>query len=135
MIRLSIPGEPVSWARARTNGKRFFTAKKQAVAMDVIRFEAQRVMGGRSLLEGPLSVHAKFIYQWPKSWSEKRRRAYGSQFKLSRPDASNLLKLAEDALNGVVWQDDAQVVVATIEKSYGQTPASVITIEQFEVAR
>lgn len=128
-LRLSIPGEPVSWARARTNGKRFFTAKPQAIAMDIIRLEATRAMAGRAILEGPLSLRAKFIYPWPKSVSEKKRRIAGAHWKTSRADLDNCLKLVNDSLNQVVWRDDAQVASATIEKQFGTTPQTIITIE------
>jgi len=129
MIRIEIPGEPIAWARARTAGKRHFTPEKQRNTMDAIRWEAARVMNGKSLLEGPVSVKAKFIFARPKSHSKKQRNAPNSMFKASKPDATNLLKLVEDALNKIVWNDDAQIASATIEKQYGVTPATYITVE------
>lgn len=129
MIRIEIPGEPVAWARARTKGARHFTPAKQRTTMQSIKWEAYRIMDGKELLRGPLAVHAKFIFARPKSHTKKQRAAVNAQYKASKPDATNLLKLVEDALNMIVWTDDAQIAIATIDKQWGITPGSIITIE------
>jgi Holliday junction resolvase RusA-like endonuclease len=36
----------------------------------------------------------------------------------SKPDADNYAKLVLDALNGVLWRDDSQVVRLFVEKAY-----------------
>lgn len=126
-LTITIPGEPTAWARARSAGKMRFTPHKQAVAMDVIRFEALRVMRGQSLLDGPLRVQATFVYQWPRSWSQAKRLA--NRWKTSRPDIDNLSKLVGDALNEIVWADDALIVEATISKLYDETPRTTIIVE------
>lgn len=46
-------------------------------------------------------------------------------------DLSNRLKCFEDALNGLVWTDDQQVVGFTCQRIDGQRPARVeVTIER-----
>ncbi len=129
-LRIEIPGEPTAWARAGQNGRFKFTPKKQAVAMDVVRFAANRAMGSKPLLSGPLHVSTRFIYAWPASWSEKKRKAAGAHWKTSRPDADNLIKLVADAQNGIAWTDDAIVASATIQKQYGVKPFTLIEIEE-----
>ena len=47
---------------------------------------------------------------------------------LGKPDVSNLLKAIEDALNGIVWHDDSQIIKVTTEKYYADTKPH-ITIE------
>ncbi|OUI86592.1 RusA family crossover junction endodeoxyribonuclease [Acetobacter tropicalis] len=44
-----------------------------------------------------------------------------------RPDIDNQMKTAADALNGIAWKDDAQIVDATLSRRYG--PESVTVIE------
>ena len=129
MIEITIPGEPVPWARARTFGKRHFTPDKQRNTMELIRWEAARIMAGKRLLEGPLSVNARFIFVRPKSHTLKQRKAPNSHYKASKPDATNLLKLIEDALNKIVWNDDAQIAAVTVAKQWGVRPGTFITIE------
>lgn len=45
-----------------------------------------------------------------------------------RPDIDNVVKIALDALNGVMFEDDAQVYQVTAHKKYGD-PMILITIE------
>lgn len=129
-LRIEIPGDPVAWARAGQNGRFKYTPKPQAIAMDMVRLAANRVMATKSPLTGPLHVSARFIYSWPASWSEKKRKAAGAHWKTSRPDPDNLFKLVADALNGLVWTDDAVIASVEIQKQFGVKPFTIITIEE-----
>jgi Holliday junction resolvase RusA-like endonuclease len=42
------------------------------------------------------------------------------------PDATKLLRGLEDALTGVVWHDDAQIVSQHVEKRYALGPECVV---------
>lgn len=128
-VIVEIPGEPTAWARARSAGKMRFTPQKQAVAMDVIRFEAMRQFKGRPPITGPIRLTADFIYQWPRSWSAKKRQEPGAQYKTSRPDIDNCMKLLSDALNEILWADDALIVEAIIRKRYGTIPSTKIVVD------
>ena len=126
-ITLMIEGDPVQWARAGRSGKFSFTPKRQAIHMDVIRIAAARVFKGPPL-EGPLSVAVNFIYQWPKSLSEKKRRIAGAHWKTSRADLDNCFKIVGDSLNKVVWSDDAQITELRLTKQFGLSSATYIFI-------
>ncbi len=86
---------------------------------------------GQPCLEGPLSVKLGIGVGIPVSWSKKKRDAAlaGDIRPVGRPDASNCLKLVEDALNGVLWRDDSQIVEVSVRKSYAHTPVTVLTVE------
>lgn len=45
-----------------------------------------------------------------------------------KPDWDNIAKLVCDALNGVAFDDDKQIVSARVEKLYGETPKTVVTV-------
>ena len=49
----------------------------------------------------------------PASVSERKRPSH-----TVKPDASKLLRAIEDALTKILWADDAQVIAATIHKTY-----------------
>lgn len=66
------------------------------------------------LVEVPLAVLFKFFLP------HKSKPESSLQFK--RPDTTNLLKAAEDALNGVVWQDDGMIQSISGEKYYSKVP-------------
>lgn len=53
-------------------------------------------------------------------------------FPSTRPDLDNLLKTVKDALNGVAWEDDSQVVWVQATKVYGP-PGWKIHVEDVPV--
>jgi Holliday junction resolvase RusA-like endonuclease len=66
----------------------------------------------------------------PKSWSEKKRQqALAGLIKpIGRPDCSNYLKGVEDALNGIAYLDDSQIVLVHVTKQYSLEPRAEIRI-------
>lgn len=59
----------------------------------------------------------------PKSISKKKRELAikGLLRPISRPDLDNYVKV-KDALNGIIWRDDSQVVRIVADKYYSETP-------------
>lgn len=70
-------------------------------------------------LDEPLVAHFRFFI--------KHDINYG-QIQYSRPDASNLVKSAEDALNGIVWSDDGRLQTVIIDKFYSRTEGVEIRV-------
>lgn len=127
-IRFSVPGEPRGWARARTQGSRFFTdtktrSEKQAVA-------AWAIEAGAVVVEGPVDLRLTAYLRIPKSASKKLRADMlsGAERPTKKPDGDNLAKLTMDALNGVCWRDDVQVVDLTVRKFWSDVPRLEIEI-------
>jgi len=127
-IWFTVPGEPRGWARARTQGARFFTdtktrSEKQAVA-------AWAIEAGARIIDGPVDVRLTAYLRIPKSASKKLRAAMlaNIQRPTKKPDNDNLAKLALDALNGVCWHDDVQVVDLTVRKFWSDEPRLVVEI-------
>jgi Holliday junction resolvase RusA-like endonuclease len=129
-VEFTVAGRPVPWARTRTNGRRRFTPAKQrdhaaavAAAAEAYRRAARLPVPVWTV--APLHVHVSFRYQVPK------RGAAGAAVgdpRPGRPDIDNLLKLVLDALNGVVWADDAQVVSITATKVYAAQPGTYVRV-------
>lgn len=69
-----------------------------------------------------LGLKMMFIMPIPPSWSKKKRWDALDKAHTSKPDLDNLIKGCTDALNGVVWQDDKQIVVVEAKKLYGFEP-------------
>ena len=59
-------------------------------------------------------------------------RLLGAHRPIVKPDLDNYIKSAFDALNGVLWADDAMVVDLHAKKFYSEHPH--ITIEVSEIA-
>lgn len=55
------------------------------------------------------------------------------QYPTTKPDGTKLFRSTEDALTGVIWDDDAQVVSQTIQKRYaelGKPTGAYLIIEE-----
>jgi Holliday junction resolvase RusA-like endonuclease len=74
--------------------------------------------------DAPVSIMARFYFARPKSAPKNRK------FPVVKPDQDKLLRACCDALKGVLWTDDCQVVRATISKDYHETPHALITVEE-----
>lgn len=101
---------------------------KQAVAS-----AARDVMGDAELLAGPLDLKVTFQLARPKGHYGTGRNAdvlkpSAPSYPTVKPDTTKLLRAAEDALTGVVWRDDSQVVMQFAEKVYGPHDCAYITV-------
>lgn len=89
-----------------------------------------------TLLRGPLSVAATFFMPRPKGHFNHRGQIKPSAppYPISRPDTTKLFRAVEDALTGVIWVDDAQIVVQRLNKLYegDQGPGVHISIGEIE---
>lgn len=81
-------------------------------------------------LEGEIYLKVAFYRKIQKSISKKEhaRRTKGHVRPIVKPDLSNYLKSFEDALNGVLWKDDAMIVHEEIDKYYSDEPRIEVEI-------
>ncbi len=92
-----------------------------------VAFEATCALRGVQLeLTGPLEISVVFFLPRPKSLAKSYTGPH-----LKKPDVDKLLRSTLDALTGVVWKDDSQVVSVTAGKRYAglnEEPRVVITV-------
>lgn len=124
MISFTVPGNPVAQPRARitTRGKfaHAYTPKDHPIHAyrQAIQLQAKAAMAGRSPIEGPICIEVTFSFQRPKSHTRKQRERH---LHCQKPDATNLLKGLEDALNGICWLDDSQICqIDWVRKQWSQ---------------
>jgi Holliday junction resolvase RusA-like endonuclease len=86
----------------------------------MIRTLAMEAMGVQPPMEGPVEMTLFIVMPIPQSWPAwKREMAVAGQIMpTTKPDSDNVEKAVKDALNGVVWGDDAQVVSTVKAKLY-----------------
>lgn len=92
----------------------------------VVADAASEVATGE-LFEGPIVLSLAFYLPRPKSAPKS------VLYPAKRPDLSKLIRSTEDALKGVLWVDDSQVVDLLVRKRYAGVggPAGVfVTIEE-----
>ena len=133
MIRFHVPGQPCGKQRARVlkSGRSYTPAKTAAYEAHVRGCARTAGMVPDKPLDGPLALTLDVVMAVPKSWSKRKleQALTGVLLPTGKPDASNVQKSIEDALNGVVWRDDSQVVSWTGSKRYGATPGVWVTVE------
>ena len=52
------------------------------------------------------------------------------QFPTKKPDADNIIKSIADALNGIAYADDSQIVQATVNKWWAEESKAEIIIRE-----
>ena len=84
-----------------------------------------------TLYETPVRVNITAYKGIPKSYTKKRTKAIldGIEQAVSKPDVDNICKIILDALNGVAYKDDTQVIRLSISKKYTESTERV----EFEV--
>ena len=135
MLTISIPGAMRGKGRPRFTSAggfaRAYTDEKTANAETWVRSCAVDQTGGH-VLDGPLSLTVEVGICPPASWS-KRRRAdalAGAAAPTGKPDLDNVVKLIADALNGIVWRDDKQIVHLSARKFYAAEDGTVLRIAE-----
>jgi len=120
---------PVAKARPRVTmrgGKaRAYTPKKSA---DYERLIASH--WHHAPTDKPVALRIEFGMPIPASWPKYRRTEalQGSLLPAKKPDIDNLVKAVLDALNGIAYNDDSQVVCLTSRKQYAAVPGVLIQI-------
>lgn len=110
-VEFFLPFAPVAWERARSCGKRFYTAPKSAAYKASIRNILDRNKKHFvDLYLMPLEIDMTFALVRPL----KCKRL----FPAVRPDLDNYAKSVLDAMNEIVFKDDGQVVKLTLMKVY-----------------
>lgn len=81
-------------------------------------------------LAGPLRLSISVVCIRPAShFTSKGALAKGArEYPSVKPDLTKLVRAIEDALTGIVWVDDAQVVHQCAEKIYGARDEVVVAV-------
>jgi Holliday junction resolvase RusA-like endonuclease len=115
-------------------------AKRSAPWKDSVAAAANMAHAGGPPLLGPLELTVDFYLARPAGHygtgrNHERVKPSSPAFPAVRPDATKLVRAVEDALTGLVWRDDAQVVVQAVRKRYGTPERAEVTIIELEAVR
>ena len=96
-------------------------------------------------LPGPLRCDMQFRMMRPKGHYGSGKNAgviksrFTNAFPTGRPDRVKLIRSTEDALTGILWKDDSQVVAGIESKIYVERDPGVVitvsTVQNVEVKR
>lgn len=127
-----IPGRPRALARARraANGG-MYDPESNREAKWLVALAARNA--GVRRIDGPVALSVSFWFARPKShFNSKGLRPGVPTHHVQVPDVDNLVKLLKDALKGIAWRDDAQVVDVYMRKRWATSGVArtMVVIEE-----
>lgn len=140
-IAFTVPSVPVAQPRQRSRvvaaHGRTFTQNYTPTNSPVNAFKAAVQMAASAEYKGPpleypICIYLTFILPRPKSITKKR----GDNPRVwcaKKPDFDNLAKSVTDALTGILWRDDSQLVSVHIHKMIAnakESPCVGVTVLQ-----
>jgi Holliday junction resolvase RusA-like endonuclease len=135
IVNFEIPGDPVPKGRPRFARRGTFvqtyTDSKTIEYETRVATKARMAIGSSEPLKGHLTVYLYLRYAVPTSYSKKRTVAClnGLEYP-KRVDLDNCYKSITDAMNGIVYADDSQIVEAHILKCYALEPGANVMIQE-----
>lgn len=135
-----VKGKPQGKARPRVVRNKYtgkthgITPAKTIEYEDLIRW-SYKSAGGQYMGEATLQLDVQAYFPIPKSFNRaKRQRAEIDELRpTTKPDCDNIIKVVLDALNGVAYYDDKQVVCVSCNKYYAETGYIKINIKEIEL--
>lgn len=124
----TVNSPPVAWQRAGLSRGRHYTQPETRAWEELVALQGHIAMRGRQRLSGPIELIVVCMLPIPAGWPAWKREAArtGQVAPTGKPDWDNLGKGVSDALNGIVWDDDAQVVDAFTRKRYSTQPCAIV---------
>lgn len=137
MIAFTVYGKPEpagsKTAGVTKRGKRYVRDSNPA-SKEWKRLVAQvagEQMEGRELLGGPLSLVVEFFRPRPKGhFGVRGLLPSAPEFPTTAPDTTKLLRAIEDAMQGVVYRNDSQIVAQVARKHYGEPARVEVRLER-----
>ena len=133
-LKFTIPGEPYGKARPRFNRNTRVTYTPD----NTTEYENLIVLMYKQKCENfkfpdntAIDLRVRAYFAIPDSDSKKKQKQkLENEIRPQKPDWDNDGKIVSDALNGVAYHDDSQVVDAQVRKFYSHTPRVEVTIEE-----
>lgn len=107
-----------------------YTPKETVLYEHLIRDEY--IAAGGKTLNGAIRIRIDIYHGISKSFSKKKRAALLSSTEpiMKKPDVDNITKIVLDALNGIAYADDVQVIQTIATKvSYADEPRIVVEVK------
>jgi Holliday junction resolvase RusA-like endonuclease len=91
----------------------------------------------KEMLTVPLKVRFDFVFPRPKGHFGTGKNAgvlrkTAPAFPAGRPDVLKCSRSTEDALTGILWRDDSQIVTEMLTKRYGDQAGAWIRVREAE---
>lgn len=131
MAVFTIHAAPVGKARPRVTSHGTYTPKKTRDYEKLVQLEYKKQCG-KYFGEKALIVDIIANFPIPKSKPKTIRQEMlaGRIRPTVKSDADNIAKAVLDALNGIAYHDDSQVVCLAVGKWYSDAPCVIVSIKE-----
>lgn len=132
-LEIYIPGKAVPQGRPKFtrigNGVRTYDPKQSVDYKSWIKHCALQVMekSGTSIIPRDIPLHMALNVTITKPASVSKRRLC----PVVKPDLDNIQKTIQDALEGIVYQADQQIVSIRSVKRYGTSDSVTVTLQDW----
>ena len=134
VLAFTVDGNPVGKARARVVDGHAFTPKKSKDYENRVQV-AIMASGGRLYFDEGVSVSIYIYHPRPNSHFNKRGlKATAPTLPLCKPDLDNVVKSILDAMNGLVYNDDKQIITLHVQKYYSDKSEGYVKVQVGEEA-
>lgn len=130
----TVPGKPFGKQRPRVaRTGHAYTPKETVSYENLVRMTFVEKYPEVIPTGSPVILQVVAAFPIPQSWPKKKvRAALAGDICPGKPDIDNVLKIIQDALNGIAYKDDALIWNATITKSYAERPGVTVLLEVME---
>lgn len=130
---ITIPGKPLGKQRPRVLKNGITYTPKETVNYETFVKQLYFEQYNKDKpFEGPVKMRIVAYMPIPQSTSKvkKKNMMRGIIRPTKKPDVDNIIKIVADALNGLAYQDDKQIVSCTVEKVYSDVPRVQVEIRE-----
>lgn len=124
-----IKGAPIAWKRVGRQGNNYYDTQlfeKERSRIEMLTQDPEEIV------KGPINIDLTFYLPIATSLGVAKKSKLDGKPCDKKPDIDNLVKFIFDALRGVLYTDDAQVVSGIFRKIYSITPRTEIVIYKLE---
>lgn len=135
-LRFDIPGKPGAKQRPRhTKSGHTYTPDQTVNYENLVKMCFREKYPDFVPLDGPIIMQVTANFPIPESWSKKKKMmALRHDIYPGKPDWDNIGKIVSDALNGIAYKDDSQVMYCCVAKYYSSRPEVGVLIVQEEAS-
>ena len=134
MIEFVVYGVAAPASYRTTKQGRMYEAPRPKEWKQLVQAEAGRLFGERSPMTGPLRLTVDFWFKRPKGHLGTGRNegtikpAFREAMPTVMPDLTSCVRAVEDALTGIVYDDDCQIVEQATSKNYVDDKAARVEV-------
>lgn len=132
-VIIEVPGKPTPKqggrsARLTTGQTIHYQPEKVRNYAAFVSMCAREAMNGAEPWTGPVHRTVHVLRCMPKAWSKKRRLRHNPC--TTTPDLSRICENIDDALQGIVYQNDRQITSNSARKEYSDVDKVVIIVQR-----